>query len=584
MRGLRATRELTHDEVRAALDRVVASDMLRQSPQLAAFLRFIVETTLRGKGGRIKGYTIGVEAMGRDQSFDPQIDPIVRVEAGRLRRALEHYYAGPGATDEVIIELPRGRYVPNFRRRVGQRFPAFPGVPAIVRRFQAAIPFAWRLSLTAFALIVIGTTTLVAVGRWDRQTSATTLGPTDQQLISTFRPNNGFPVVSVQSSEVFGMPAVSRIPLDRLQAKLTDALSRFDQITVIPATVSSADPKSVVGSPSPSYRVSVTAEYRDDGALTLTFRLIDTNDSTVVWLRSFDRTQFSVDPHADEDGIIQQVVSTVAQSFGIIHSRERGKLDHDPRYACLLTMQEYLQGLDARQYAQARNCLERVTRLDPNFAIGFARLAWIYIREHQYEGSAHPGDPPALDRALKAAQRAVSLKPQSSRAHEALLGAYFARREFAAAFTEGDTALSLNPFDPGVRIVYGIRLVAAGQYDRGIAMLKEASSHGVHRPTWVNSYLFLAAYLRGDRAAASEYANRDPTDDYPLILVARVLLAAASADQDRARQTLKRLRELYPSYERSFRRELGKLIPATNIVDQLTRDLAIAGLNVEELR
>ena len=73
-------------------------------------------------------------------------------------------------------------------------------------------------------------------------------------------------------------------------------------------------------------------------------------------------------------------------------------------------------------------------------------------------------------------------------------------------------------------------------------------------------------------------------DDYPLILVARVLLAAASGDQDRAKQTLKRLRELYPSYGQSFRRELGKLIPSTDIVDQLTRDLAIGGLNVEEPR
>jgi TolB-like protein len=583
MRGLRATRELIHDEVRAALDRVVASDMLRQSPQLAAFLRFIVETTLRGKGARIKGYTIGVEAMGRDQSFDPQIDPIVRVEAGRLRRALEHYYAGPGATDEVIIELPRGRYVPNFRRRVGQRFPAFPGVPAIVRRFQAAIPFAWRLSLTAFALIVIGTTTLVAIGRWDRQISTTAPGPTDQQLLSAFRPGNGFPVVSVQSFESIGTPAVPRTKLDGLQRKLTDALARFDQITVVAA--GAVDHRPMTESPSASkYQIGATVDYRDDGALTVIFRLLDTNDNTVVWLRNFEQPKLSLDPGADEDETVQEVVSTVAQSFGTIHSRERGKMDNDPRYVCELRMLSYLQGFDADQYAQARcTCLERVTRLDPNFAIGFARLAWIYIREHQYEGPGRPGDAPALDRALKAAQRAVSLKPQSTRAHEALLGAYFARREFAAAFAEGDTALSLNPFDPGVRIVYGIRLVAVGQYDRGIAMLKEASSHGVHRPTWVNSYLFLAAYLRGDRAAASEYANRDPTDDYPLILVARVLLAAASADQDRAKQTLKRLRELYPSYERSFRRELGKLISATDIVDQLTRDLAIAALNVEEL-
>ncbi len=104
-------------EVRAALDRLVAGGIFRRSTQLAAFLRFVVETTLRGESDRIKGYTIGTEALGRGEDFDPEADPIVRVEAGRLRRALEQHYAGPGATDEVIIKLPRGRYVPSFRRR-----------------------------------------------------------------------------------------------------------------------------------------------------------------------------------------------------------------------------------------------------------------------------------------------------------------------------------------------------------------------------------------------------------------------------------------------------------------------------------
>ena len=569
-------------EVRAAVDRLVAGDIFRRSTQLAAFLRFVVETTLRGESDRIKGYTIATEALGRGEDFDPEADPIVRVEAGRLRRALEHYYAEPGATDDVIIELPRGRYVPSFQRRVVQAGPAFSGLPGIERRSLAAISLAWRLSLAALAFLVIGTTTLVAIGRWDRQTSTTAPSPTDQQLISAFRPSNGFPVVSVQSFEAIGTPAVSRIMLDGLQRKMTDALARFDQITVAPVAISPAnagDHRPVVESLSASkYQLGATAEYSDDGTVALTFRLVDTNDNTVIWLRSFDRTQFALNPGADEDRIVREIVSTVAQSFGIIHSRERGKMNHDPRYACMLTMLEYLQGLDAGRYAQARSCLERVTRLDPNFAIGFARLAWIYVREHQYEGSGHPGDPPALDRALRAAQRAVSLMPQSARAHEALLGAYFARRDFAAAFAEGDTALSLNPFDPGIRIVYGIRLIAVGQYDRGMAMLNEASPYGVQRPIWVNSYLFLAAYLKGDLATASRYANENASEDYPLGFFLRALLATGNGDQAKAKQMMERLNLLHPKWRINPRNELEKFIPSREIADRLMRDHAAAGL------
>src|SRR5262249_19337461 len=88
-------------EVRAALERIVASSTFRTSTQLAAFLRFVIEAALAGQSDRIKGYTIAVEALGRTPDFDPQTDPIVRVEAGRLRRALERYYANGGSGDPI---------------------------------------------------------------------------------------------------------------------------------------------------------------------------------------------------------------------------------------------------------------------------------------------------------------------------------------------------------------------------------------------------------------------------------------------------------------------------------------------------
>jgi hypothetical protein len=101
--------------IKASLARILASPQFRASPRLASFLRYVVEKALAGEGKHLKGYTIGVEALGRPENFDPQIDPIVRVEAGRLRRALARYYARDGATEPIWIELPRGCYVPRFR-------------------------------------------------------------------------------------------------------------------------------------------------------------------------------------------------------------------------------------------------------------------------------------------------------------------------------------------------------------------------------------------------------------------------------------------------------------------------------------
>jgi hypothetical protein len=120
--------------IRAGLDRIEASRPFDTSPMLMSFLRFVVESTLAGRGGRLKGYTIGVEALGRGENFNPQIDPIVRVEAIRLRAALARYYSGAGVGDPIVIEIPRGHYVPCFthRRRRGG-----PGLMTLSRAVHA---------------------------------------------------------------------------------------------------------------------------------------------------------------------------------------------------------------------------------------------------------------------------------------------------------------------------------------------------------------------------------------------------------------------------------------------------------------
>jgi hypothetical protein len=146
------------DEVRGALDGVLASDVFRGSPQLAAFLRYVVEATLRGEGDRMKGYTIAIEALGRDETFDPQTDPIVRVEAARLRRAITRYYAGAGSHDGVQIDLPLRGYVPVFRR-----------VAVICPRPQAPVParpFDWRRIASSAALILVGAAIYALLDFW----------------------------------------------------------------------------------------------------------------------------------------------------------------------------------------------------------------------------------------------------------------------------------------------------------------------------------------------------------------------------------------------------------------------------------
>ena len=100
--------------IQDALQRVVASRDFRNSERKRRFLKFVVQETLAGRADRIKAYSIALDAFDRDPSFNPAADPVVRIEAGRLRRCLEHYYLGEGAADRIRITIPKGGYVPQF--------------------------------------------------------------------------------------------------------------------------------------------------------------------------------------------------------------------------------------------------------------------------------------------------------------------------------------------------------------------------------------------------------------------------------------------------------------------------------------
>jgi len=105
------------------MSRVLEGPTFARSPGLSKLLRYLVEETLAGRADRLKEYTLGVDVFDRGEAFSPKTDTIVRVQARRLRTKLAAYYAREGTADEVVIEVPIGGYVPNFRKRVSRRPP-----------------------------------------------------------------------------------------------------------------------------------------------------------------------------------------------------------------------------------------------------------------------------------------------------------------------------------------------------------------------------------------------------------------------------------------------------------------------------
>src|SRR5687767_7364830 len=125
------------DETTAQLERMLASGVFRGAARSSTLLRFLVEQTLAGQADRLKDYTLGAEALGRGERFDPRTDPIARVEAGRLRQRIELYYATEGASDPIVIALPKGGYVPTFERPPATALPNEPARMSAGRRWPA---------------------------------------------------------------------------------------------------------------------------------------------------------------------------------------------------------------------------------------------------------------------------------------------------------------------------------------------------------------------------------------------------------------------------------------------------------------
>ena len=138
------------DNVRNQLERVLASHVLAGSGQLQRLLRLVVERTLDGQPSLLKEYNLGLEVFQRPPDYDPKIDPIVRVQARRLRAKLDEYYASEGADDPLLIQIPKGAYTPVFAPRNGAN--GLQPAPTRPRRLWLLAPVAAALALAAVLL------------------------------------------------------------------------------------------------------------------------------------------------------------------------------------------------------------------------------------------------------------------------------------------------------------------------------------------------------------------------------------------------------------------------------------------------
>jgi len=150
-------------EKREELHRILASKQFCNSPKKTRFLEFVCEQTLVGNGEKLNEYLIGVEVYERGTDFNPQRDPIVRVQAYEIRRLLKKYYEEEGKSSAIRMDLPSGHYVPVFSRNADS-YSNEEVLPPIASERRESNRMPWVLAFVFGALCVVLAVLLVSRG------------------------------------------------------------------------------------------------------------------------------------------------------------------------------------------------------------------------------------------------------------------------------------------------------------------------------------------------------------------------------------------------------------------------------------
>ncbi|KAB0267281.1 adenylate cyclase [Microvirga brassicacearum] len=530
------------DDVRAQLDRLIASPDLDVPARARKFLRYVVEETLAGRADRIKAYAIGTEVFDRDPSFDAQTDPVVRIEAGRLRRALERYYLSGGLSDPVVITIPKGAYVPHFALRthaVGAHASAVdalsPAAPPTGGPVVAPPSRQWGPWLG----VAVAIACLVGLVLW----GTLRVGQPPDAQASAPLPLGGPTLVVIPFADLGERPE-TRVYADGLTEEILSQLARFREITVLGRETSRGIP---AGADAARIRRDLGVRYVLEGSvraaenrLRVTGRLLDARTGTVLWSHTFDADLLVRDLITIQDDIARKVATAVAQPYGIIHRADQ--IRNGARWpddleapACALGFYAYRATLSEESHAAIRSCLEQAVALHPAHATAWAMLSHLYLDEDRFGFNPRAGSSTPIQRSLDAARRAVRLDPANVRSLQALMVALFFAQQPTEALEVGERAVALNPNDTELLGEFGTRLGQAGAWQRGAELLEQALARNPGHSGYYSGTLAVYAYMQRDYARAESLIRQAALKKFPPYhFVAAVIYAQIGKSQEAA--------------------------------------------------
>lgn len=567
--------------VREALARIMASDAFDAPERNRKFLEYIVEETLSGKEARIKAYSIAIAVFGRDDGFDPQTDPIVRIEASRLRRSLERYYLLAGRDDPLRIEIPKGGYVPTFERRPPAAVDPSPAPePAPVGDARASTLQTWAFASVG-GIVVIAVLLIV----WVTGGLSLDGGSTHPADRAGSLPRG--PRILVMPFTDDGGSALGERLARGFTREIVVGLTRFGDLRVF--DTGTGPP----GAPAPapgSAAAAAGVDFMVQGgvsALAGQFRvsasLVDVASGRHLWSSRLTQALSADDIIAARNEVADRIVGELAQPYGVLFSTKVREIDGKPpealsSYECVLLFYQYWRQQTAAAFPAVRACLERAIVVDPDYAEGFASLALLYADNYRLGFGERIDDP--LGRALVLATRATELAPASAQGHKALSLVYWLMNDVERSFEAAERVLSLNPNDAQMMAELGMRYAMRKEPERGVALLEKAYARNAYLPTIYRIGFFLHHYLEGRFVEALAEAKRIGTPDVVYGHICRVMAAAQLARSAEATAALAQLTALRPGYGADVVADLENRNVHPEIIGMAIADLEKAGLEV----
>ncbi|MFG1245168.1 tetratricopeptide repeat protein [Xanthobacter flavus] len=513
------------EAIRAELRKILESSHFDASERNRRFLAYVVEEGLAGRAERIKAYAIATTVFGRDESFDPQLDSIVRIEAGRLRRSLEHYYLTDGRESQVRIDIPRGGYSPAYHLR--GTLPAPKAVPA-------GMP---------------------------------------SVLVATFD----------EEGDHSAFPSFTR----GFTRSLIIALARFIGLRVFgtetalhhPADIDPQNPRRALDV---DYTVTGQASLFPD-RFSVDVLLVDARTGRAVWAQSFERRLTPSEIIALRNEVANRVARAIAQPYGAIQNDCARDADGAPpealgNYAAVLLFYAYWRTFDREMIEAVRMGLERAVAVEPDYAEAFACLSLVYSNAHRFRHFVDVSGLDPQERAVALAARAVELAPSSSWARYALGLARWFGGDPDGALEALEMGRALNPNDTTILADLGQRYAMLAQWDKAVPLLAESYACNPLQPGSYRIGLFLYHYFHGRHAEALAEARQV---DAPQVLYGHVAIAAAAAElglTDQAAEAVAAVRALDPDYGWRLAEDLESRFVAPSLVRRLVASLAKAGL------